>query len=108
MSVSSDQVNSQITDGVTQASTHVIGLGAALAAVNVYLGLTQAQTLLYANMVNQQQQQAMLSLAVTTRCIKRLHRSAPAAVADVQGRQASVYRRTVNKEYFHPGRPVVT
>ncbi|MCK9397463.1 MAG: RebB family R body protein [Methylobacter sp.] len=56
--------NSQITDGVTQSSVHVLGLGPATAAVNAYLGQAQSQTILFANMVNQQAQYA--SIAATT------------------------------------------
>jgi hypothetical protein len=65
-------VNTQITDGVTQATAHVVGLGPAVAAVNAYLGATQAQTVLFANMVNQQQQLALTAMTVTTRNVATL------------------------------------
>lgn len=60
------QCNSQITDSVTQSSVHTLGLGPAVAAVNGYLGQAQAQTILFANMVNQQAQLATIAAATLT------------------------------------------
>ena len=58
--------NAQITDSVTQSSVHTIGLGTAVAAVNAYLGQAQSQTILFANMVNQQAQNATISATTFT------------------------------------------
>ncbi|BBL74894.1 RebB family R body protein [Methylomagnum ishizawai] len=74
-------VHSQITDGVTSASAHVIGLGPALSAVNASLGQTQAQSVLFANMVNQQQQVALVGLTTTVQNVAKLMRLRPQAKA---------------------------
>jgi len=55
------ECNPQVTDSVTQGSLHTLGQGPALATVNAYLGQTQAMTILFANMVNQQAQYATLA-----------------------------------------------
>ncbi len=52
-------VNPQITDSVTQANVEVLSVGPAISAVQSYLSLSQAQGVLFANMVNNQQQLAM-------------------------------------------------
>jgi hypothetical protein len=65
-------VHPQITDSVTQASCHVLGLGPAVAAVGNYIALGVAQSMLFANMANQQQQQALISMTATSRSIGRL------------------------------------
>jgi hypothetical protein len=72
MSHKNKAVNLQITDAVTQTSHHVLGLGPATAAINAYLGQTQAQAVLAANMVSQQQQHAMTSMTATMRNVARL------------------------------------
>lgn len=72
MSHKNKAVNLQITDAVTQTSHHVLGLGPATAAINAYLGQTQAQAVLAANMVSQQQQLAMTSMTATMRNVARL------------------------------------
>lgn len=59
------EVNEQITDGVTQTNTAVIGSGPAMGAMHTYLAHAQAQGVLFANMVNEQQQLAVASLATT-------------------------------------------
>ena len=64
--------NAQITDGVTQSSVHTIGLGPAVAAVNAYLGQAQSQTILFANMVNQQAQYATLAATTLTEELAQL------------------------------------
>jgi hypothetical protein len=65
-------VHPQVTDAVTQTSAHVLGLGPAAAAINAYLGQAQAQSVLAANMVSQQQQQALASLTATVRNVGQL------------------------------------
>lgn len=67
-----NSVHPKITDSVTQTSSHVLGLGPALAATFTYLGQTQAQNVLFANMVSQQQQSALQGLTATTQNIKKL------------------------------------
>lgn len=64
--------NAQITDSVTQSSVHTIGLGPAVAAVNAYLGQAQSQTILFANMVNQQAQYATLAATTLTEELSQL------------------------------------
>jgi hypothetical protein len=103
-----NEVDAQVTDGVTQASTHVIGLGAALAAVNAFLGQTQAQSVLFANMVNQQQQYAVTGLVATSRSIAKLFGGKKPA-AGVSTQQTSMYREeTVTQRSAEPEKPVVT
>jgi hypothetical protein len=81
MTCSNTHVHPQITDSVTQSTSHVVGLGPAVAANNAYLGQAQALTVLFANMVNQQQQLALTSLAATTRNVGRLMRQGAAGGA---------------------------
>lgn len=64
--------NPQITDGVTQSSVHTLALGPAVAAVNSYLGQAQAQTILFANMVNQQAQYATVAATSLTQELTQL------------------------------------
>jgi hypothetical protein len=64
--------NPQITDGVTQSSVHTLGLGPATAAVNAYLGQAQSQTILFANMVNQQAQYANIAATSLTQELTQL------------------------------------
>lgn len=72
MSHKNKAVNLQVTDAVTQTSHHVLGLGPATAAINAYLGQTQAQAVLAANMVSQQQQHAIMSMTATMRNVAKL------------------------------------
>lgn len=64
------QVDEQITDSVTQTNTTVIGSGPAMGTMQSYLSQAQAQGVLFANMVNEQQQQSVASLATTMECAK--------------------------------------
>ncbi len=59
-------VHSQITDGLTQANVTVLGNGPAVSVVQSYLSLAQAQGVLFANMVNNQQQLATAGHAAMT------------------------------------------
>ena len=120
MSDAQNTVHPRITDSVTQTSSHVLGLGPAMAAINAYLGQTQAQTVLYANMVNQQQQLALIGLAVTTRNIGRLMKTragsagggarAPlmAAAPASAPSHTSVQSFTYSESPLQPVPPVVT
>lgn len=65
-----NEVDEQITDSVTQTNTSVIANGPAMGAMQTYLSQAQAQGILFANMVNEQQQQAVASLATTMECAK--------------------------------------
>lgn len=117
MSDSNKAVHPQITDAVTQASSHVLGLGPAMAAINAYMGQAQAQSVLAANIVNQQQQQALTSLASTVRNIGTLMGTRGGANApalentDAQegariSKQASMRTSDATADYL--GQPVVT
>jgi hypothetical protein len=64
--------NPQVTDSVTQSSVHTLALGPAVAAVNSYLGQAQAQTILFANMVNQQAQYATVAATSLTQELTQL------------------------------------
>ncbi|MBX2831523.1 MAG: RebB family R body protein [Rhodospirillales bacterium] len=64
------EVDEQITDGVTQTNTTVIGSGPAMGTMQSYLSQAQAQGILFANMVNEQQQLSVASLATTMECAK--------------------------------------
>jgi hypothetical protein len=55
------QYNNPQNNSVTQSSVHTLGLGPATAAVNAYLGQAQSQSILFANMVNQQAQYAEIA-----------------------------------------------
>lgn len=105
MSDAKKTVHPQITDAVTQASSHVLGLGPATAAINAYLGQAQAQTILGANMIGQQQQQALVAMATTVNNVGKLmglRRAARPAGGDsgaVQPAQA--------ENYFAAGQPPV-
>ncbi len=65
-----NEVDEQITDSVTQTNTSVIANGPAMGAMQSYLSQAQAQGILFANMVNEQQQQSVASLATTMECAK--------------------------------------
>ena len=52
-------VNPQITDSVTQANVAALSISPAVSAMQSYLSLSQAQGVLFANMVNNQQQLAI-------------------------------------------------
>jgi hypothetical protein len=64
-----DQVNSQITDAVTQSNVKVLGEAPAMAMASVYQSLAHSAAILMENAVNQQQQASILSQAVTTQCV---------------------------------------
>ncbi len=53
------RVSPQITDAVTQANVTVLGNGPAVSTVQAQMSLAQAQGVLFANMVNNQQQLAI-------------------------------------------------
>jgi len=104
----SDSLNSQVTDGVTQVSTHVLGNGASLATVNAYLGQAQAQAVLFANMVNQQQQQSITSLVATTRGVAQISGSNKRPKSTVSAQTTSMFQETYTEQPAPPEKPVVT
>ena len=65
-------VNPQITDSVTQANVEVLSVGPAISAVQSYLSLSQSQGVLFANMVNNQQQLAMASQVAVVESVIQL------------------------------------
>ncbi|MGO1119703.1 RebB family R body protein [Rhodovibrionaceae bacterium A322] len=56
-------VNRQITDAVAQTNVKVVGEAPAVAMAQNYLAASQANAILYANMVNNQQQLAIAGQA---------------------------------------------
>ncbi|WP_339860665.1 RebB family R body protein [Thalassospira alkalitolerans] len=66
----SREVDKQITDGVTQTNTTVMGTAPAIGTMQTYLAQAQAQGILFANMVSEQQQLAVASLATTMECTR--------------------------------------
>jgi len=72
-----DQVNSQITDAVTQSNVKVVGEAPAMAMGNVYQSLAHSMGLLMENAVNQQQQLHTLQNAVTASAAKAMLASSP-------------------------------
>ncbi|SDE36068.1 RebB family R body protein [Kordiimonas lacus] len=54
-------VNGQITDAVTQSDITVLAQAPAMAMGTIYQSLAQAQSILYANMVAEQQRSAMVA-----------------------------------------------
>ncbi|MCC9625639.1 RebB family R body protein [Thalassospira sp. MA62] len=66
----SEQVDEQITDSVTQTNTTVVGNGPAIGTMQSYLSQAHAQGVLFANMVNEQQQLSVAGLATTMECAK--------------------------------------
>ena len=64
----SREVDKQITDGVTQTNTTVMGTAPAIGTMQTYLAQAQAQGILFANMVRQQL--AVASLATTMECTR--------------------------------------
>lgn len=67
-----ETVNPQITDGLTQANVTVLGHGPGYAIAQTELALAQSQSVLFANMVSTQQQQALANSAAVTQGIVQL------------------------------------
>ncbi|HEX8989198.1 MAG TPA: RebB family R body protein [Rhodocyclaceae bacterium] len=72
-------VQPQVTDAVTQAAGQVLGAGPVVALLNAYMAQAQAQAVLAANTVSQQQHQALVGMAVTLRSVRKLLRGGRAA-----------------------------
>lgn len=65
-------VNPQITDSISQANVATLSNSPAISAMQSYLSLSQAQGVLFANMVNNQQQLAMASQVAVVESIIQL------------------------------------
>lgn len=65
-------VNSQITDSVSQTNVQVLGDAPAVALGTLYQTAAHAISLSMQNAVNNQQQAAILSNAVVTRCVAEI------------------------------------
>ncbi len=66
-------VNSQITDAVTQAGVHVLGISPAVALSNLYQATAQALANAAHNATTAQQQANILAQAVTTQGVAILY-----------------------------------
>ncbi|MEO5336057.1 MAG: RebB family R body protein [Magnetospirillum sp. WYHS-4] len=62
----------QITDAITQANVTSLGSGPAISVVQSYLSMSQAQGVLFANMVSNQQQLAIASHATTVEAVSKI------------------------------------
>ena len=62
----------QVTDAVTQSNMTVLGSGPSVSTVQSIMTLAQAQGVLFANMVNNQQQLAMSSQASTAEAVAQI------------------------------------
>jgi len=65
-------VSAQVTDAVTQANVTSLGIGPAFAIVQSFLAQSQAQSVLFANMVQEHQQLGTAGLAATVQSVVQL------------------------------------
>lgn len=65
----SSTVSPQITDALTQANVTSLGIGPAFAIVQSFLAHSQAQGVLFANMVQEHQQLSTAGLAATVQSV---------------------------------------
>ncbi|MEQ8334973.1 RebB family R body protein [Nisaea sp.] len=65
-------VNSQVTDSITQANTMTLGSAPANSALPIYTSLAEATSVLYANMVSNQQQNAVVGTSSLVACVDKL------------------------------------
>ena len=66
-------VNSQITDAVTQSNVKVVGEAPAIALGNVYQTAAHSTGLMFQNAVNAQNQQNILAQAATTQGVMQIY-----------------------------------
>lgn len=66
-------VNSQITDAVTQSNVKVVGEAPAIALGNVYQTAARSTGLMFQNAVNAQNQQNILAQAATTQGVMQIY-----------------------------------
>lgn len=69
----SEPVSPQATDCVTQANVLVLGNGQAYSLAQSTLAMSQAQSVLFANMVSSQQQQTLANSAGVTKGVSKLY-----------------------------------
>ncbi len=72
-----DQVDSLVTDSVTQANVTSLGNAPAVSVDQTYLSQAQAQGVLFANMVNNQQQLAMAGQATAIESTVQIYNMGP-------------------------------
>ena len=66
------QVSSQVTDSVAMTNVATIGVGPSYAALQSMLGQSQSQSVLMANMVSAQRQNAMVGMTTMTKGIEQI------------------------------------
>lgn len=65
-------VNEQVTDSVTQTNTMSLGIAPASSALPLYTSLSEATSVLYANMVAAQQQNSVVGTSSLVACVDKL------------------------------------
>ena len=68
----STNVNARVTDSVTQANTMSLGVAPASSALPLYTSLSEATSVLYANMVATQQQNSVVGTSSLVACVDKL------------------------------------
>ncbi|TNE62636.1 MAG: hypothetical protein EP335_11635 [Alphaproteobacteria bacterium] len=86
-------VNSQITDGLTQANLTVLGTGPAIGVMQSQLSLSQATGVLFANMVSNQSQLSLSSNAAMTEGVMTLLGSVAPKANNKEGELAKVLEK---------------
>ncbi len=69
----SQNVNSQITDAVTQTNVQVVASAPAIALGNVYQSAAHSTGLMFENAVNAQSQQNILAQTATTQGVMQIY-----------------------------------
>lgn len=64
--------SSPASDWVAQTNLMTLGLGPAMAMVNSYMAHSHSQSVLFANAVQQQQQEALAGLSTASESVKRI------------------------------------
>ncbi|WP_017901946.1 RebB family R body protein [Pseudomonas asplenii] len=79
------EVNSQITDAVTQSNVQTVAEAPAMAMGSLYQSLAHSTGILFENAVSNQQQQNTLAQAATTQGVMRIYSvDTSASAADVE------------------------
>lgn len=65
-------VNDQVTDSVTQTNTMTLGMAPASSSLPLYTSLSEATSVLYANMVATQQQVSVVGTSSLVACVDKL------------------------------------
>ena len=66
------QVNEKVTDSITQTNTMSLGVAPASSALPLYTSLSEATSVLYANMVATQQQNSVVGTSSLVACVDKL------------------------------------